>query len=523
MKTKLFPDLSWALPGVLCIALLNGCGHANITNAANTGGSGTGSNATSTTTGNDYYVSTSGSDISGNGSKGSPWATIANASKNVGSGAVVHVAAGVYTGSFDTNASGTSSAYVTYEASTADFSGTVNCAQIAANHGNLSACPQLVGNDDTTATWQNDGDYVAIQGFDVTGSGINGIYTQGNATKIIGNHVHDILTGTCNDNGGSGINLNGTNAQVIGNYVHNMGPYPSACGYVQGIYFLTTGGFAENNISFDNSGFGIQLWHNPQNITLSNNTIFNNASGGIVLGTDDAGVTVDYITVNSNIVTNNGGVGIEEQGGSESSTGIHNSYHNNLVYGNMSGGISLFNGLEPLATVLLAPDFMNPTGTSSGNYHLAAASPAIGTATSSDAPATDFDGNARPQNRKYDIGAYEYMSTASTSASTGGALQLSSTSVSFPETTVGSTSAIQYITLTNTGTTTVKFASNFAISGPFAFGGKGTCTMTVAPNASCTISLVFSPTSYGGATGAVTLTDNSGSDTQMIALSGWGS
>jgi hypothetical protein len=523
MKTKLFPAPSWALSAALCIALLAGCERANLTtNGANTPGSGSGTDTTSTTTGNDYYVSTSGSDSSGNGSMGSPWATIANASQNVGPGAVVHVAPGVYTGSFTTSSSGTSSAYITYEASTADFSGNVNCAQIAANHGDPSACPQLVGNDNTT-TWQNDGDYVAIQGFDVTGPGINGIYTQGNATQISGNHVHDILTGTCNDDGGSGINLNGTNAEVTGNYVHNIGPYPSACGYVQGIYFLTTGGFAENNISFNNSGFGIQLWHNPQNITLANNTIFANASGGIVLGTDDANTTVDYITVNNNIVSNNGGVGIQEQGASASSTGIHNVYNNNLAYGNAGGEISLQNGLAAVATVLLGPNFVNWTGTSSGNYHLAAGSPAIGTATASNSPATDFDGNARPQNGQYDIGAYEYVATGSTASSIATSMTLSPTSLSFPQTAVGNSSAIEYVTLTNNAATTLRFTSDFAISGPFAFGGVGTCALTVAPTASCTISVVFAPTSAGSATGAVTLTDNAGSGTQMIALSGSGS
>lgn len=514
MKITLFGAPIRVLAGALCIALFSGCGAANYANVANAAGTGTTSTTTGSTTTNNYYVSTSGSDESGNGSIGSPWATIAHASQNIGPGAVVHVAPGVYTGSFTTSASGTSSAYITYTASTADFSAAVNCAQVAANHGDLSSCPQLVGTGNTT-TWENDGDYVAIQGFDVTGPGINGIYTQGNATKISGNHVHDILTGTCNDTGGSGINLNGTNAQVTGNYVHNIGPYPSACGYVQGIYFLTTGGFAENNISFNNSGFGIQLWHNPQNITLANNTVFENASGGIVLGTDNSGTVVDHITVVNNIVANNGGVGIQEQGENASSTGTHNVYENNLLYGNTNSDLSLQNGLEALASVLLSPDFVNPTGTSTGNYHLSSASPAIGAALeNSSTPTTDFDGNARPQSGKYDIGAYEYIS--------GVSLQLSPASLSFPSTTVSDKSSVKYVTLTNNGATALTFASDFAISGPFEFGGSGTCGMTVAPYSSCTISVVFAPTSTGSATGAVTLTDNGGSGTQSITLSGTG-
>jgi Cep192 domain 4/Right handed beta helix region/Abnormal spindle-like microcephaly-assoc'd, ASPM-SPD-2-Hydin len=565
-----------------------------------------------------YYVSTSGSDSSGTGSISSPWATIAHASTKVSAGATVYVAAGVYNGSFTTSSSGTASAYITYQGETANFSGPVNCAQVAANQGNLSTCPQLVGGSSTT--WDNTGNYVAIQGFDVTGGGINGIYTQGNATIISQNHVHNILPSTCNSTGGSGINLNGTNAEVTDNYVHNIGPYPSSCGYVQGIYFLAAGGFADNNISFDNSGFGIQLWHEPSNILLINNTLFNNASGGIVLGTDDSGFTVDYITVSNNIIVNNGGVGVQEEGASSSSTGIHNIYTNNLVYGNSGGAFSLQNGLSASATVTSSPDFVNGTGTDTGNYHLQSSSPALSAATGNGAPTKDFDGNARPQNGRYDIGAYEYMSAGSAALSvsptvagfssqnvgstspaqtltltnqssaavalsgisisgtnsadfsqtnncgtsvaasascaidvtftpqasgsmaatltitpsSGTALQvslsgtgeqttatvnISPASLSFPSTVVDQSSSIQYSTVTNTSTST-ETLSGMTISGQFAFGGTGTCTSTLAVGASCTVSVVFSPTASGTATGAVTLSDSAG--TQTIGLSGTG-
>ena len=461
-----------------------------------------------------YFVSTSGNDSSGNGSITRPWATIAHASTKVGPGAVVHVAAGAYNGSFNTHASGTASAYITYVANTADFSGTVNCAEVAANHGNLSTCVRLLGAGSTT--WVNFGNYVTIQGFDVTGPGLNGIYTEGNATKIISNHVHDMMTSTCNSNGGSGINLNGTNANVMDNYVHNIGPFPSACGFVQGIYFLKAGGLAYNNISFANSGFGIQLWHFPANIVLANNTIFNNASGGIVLGTDD-NFTVDYITVTNNLIANNKGEGISEQGGASSNIGIHNLYSNNLINGN-SGSISLSNGRTASATVDSPPQFVNYTGSSSGNYHLSSTSPAIDAAASS-APKADFDGAPRPEHGGYDIGAYEYSGVPNSSPAPAVSV---SGSFSFPATAVGGSSAVEFVTLSNKGTSTLNFSSTFAISGPFAFGGKGTCGMSVASNSSCTISVVFKPTYAGTATGAVKLTDNAGSGSQSIALSGNG-
>src|SRR5690348_7678408 len=104
-----------------------------------------------------YYVSTTGSDSSGSGSQSSPWATIAHASTKAGPGSTVHVAAGVYKGDFDTTSSGTSSAYIVYEGDTANFSGAVNCAQIAANHGDLTQCPRLVGDTSNSGTWNNSG------------------------------------------------------------------------------------------------------------------------------------------------------------------------------------------------------------------------------------------------------------------------------------------------------------------------------------------------------------------------------
>jgi hypothetical protein len=102
------------------------------------------------TTSTNLYVSTTGNDHSVNGSTTKPWATIAHASSQAGAGAVIHVAAGVYKGSFNTTASGTASAYVTYVADTANFSAPVNCAQVAANHSNLATCVQLVGSSGTT-------------------------------------------------------------------------------------------------------------------------------------------------------------------------------------------------------------------------------------------------------------------------------------------------------------------------------------------------------------------------------------
>src|SRR5258707_179189 len=51
----------------------------------------------------------------------------------------------------------------------------------------------------------------------------------------------------------------------------------------------------------------------------------------------------------------------------------------------------------------------------------------------------------------------------------------------------------------------------------------GTCGRSVAPGASCTISVKFTPTAAGTRTGTLTLTDNASNSPQTISLTGIGS
>ncbi|PYU91727.1 MAG: hypothetical protein DMG25_13865, partial [Acidobacteria bacterium] len=450
----------------------------------------------------DYYVSTTGSD-SNDGSAAHPWATIAHAASVVGPGSTVHVAPGTYRGQFNTSASGTSSAYITY------VSDTKWGAKIAGG---------------SSSTWSNYGAYVTIQGFDVTGPTgcCNAIYTAGNATQIIGNNVHSVQNSNgCSSTGGGGIVVDSTNAQVIGNYAHDNGPYPAACNYIHGIYIANSSNAGSNahvynNISFRNSGWGIQLWHSATNEIIVNNTIFNNATGGIVVGAGSgSGVTDDNTVVSNNIVFNNIGTdgGIVEEG----STGTHNTYTDNLVFGNTPVNISLQNGLTATGTVSANPLFVNFTGGTTGDYHLQSSSPAINKGTSNSAPTTDYDGRSRPQAGVFDIGAYEYPGSISTS----GAVTLSPTSLTFPNQTVGTTSAAKVSTLTNSGSATLAISS-IAISGDYALGGLGTCVTSLVTGSSCTISVTFKPTATGTRTGSVTITDSATGSPQKISLTGSG-
>jgi parallel beta-helix repeat protein len=263
------------------------------------------------------------------------------------------------------------------------------------------------------ATWQNYGDYVDIIGFDISGAGSLGIMNLGSHVRIIGNHVHDIpaRSGCVDGMGGAGID-NGEYAahdnEVIANRVHDVGNYASPCSSVHGIYHSNKRGAIYNNVVYRNQGWGIHLWHAATDVIVSNNDVFDNGYGGIVVGAGDSpgGVTNDNTVVVNNIVVHNGNYGIEEYG----RTGLHNHYLNNLLHGNQRAPFRLLNNSKGLNTVQADPSFVDYKADGSGDYHLRFASPAIDAGTNQGAPQTDFDGNNRPVGKGWDIGAYEYVS-----------------------------------------------------------------------------------------------------------------
>ena len=95
-------------------------------------------------------------------------------------------------------------------------------------------------------------------------------------------------------------------------------------------------------------------------------------------------------------------------------------------------------------------------------------------------------------------------------------------SLTFAGQLVGSTSASQLVTLSNTGTGGLTVGSITA-SGDFA--QTNTCGTTVVMGASCTINVTFAPANAGTLTGSLTITDNSAgvaTSTQTVNLTGTG-
>jgi hypothetical protein len=95
---------------------------------------------------------------------------------------------------------------------------------------------------------------------------------------------------------------------------------------------------------------------------------------------------------------------------------------------------------------------------------------------------------------------------------------LTPTSLSFPATTVGTTTAAENITVSNTGGTSAGVQS-IGVMGDFTISAN-TCGTSIAPGTGCTVSIVFAPPASGVRSGTLTVIDDVG--TQTANLTGTG-
>ncbi len=339
------------------------------------------------------YVSPTGSD-SNPGTQAAPVKTITRADALASAGSTVHVAAGTYyvsapslsSAGIVTRKSGTSSARIRFVS-------------------DVKWGAKIVVSG-TGITWDSRGNYVDIDGFQITGSGRHGLLASGAYLTFKNNYIHDLtVSGGCNGSGGAAIDTYGPvgNVLIDRNVVRNIGyRYIGACNTIQGIYIANANNVVTNNIVSGVAMAGIQQWHGATASTIVNNTSFHNKIG-ILLGQGDAGTTTGSANnyVANNIVYDNVAYGVIEMG----KMGGNNRYANNLVArsgtswkvkGSVSGSISS----DPLFRKYLA------NGT--GDYRVYSSSPAIDRGTSTKAPTIDFAGVARPRGAAVDVGAYEY-------------------------------------------------------------------------------------------------------------------
>jgi hypothetical protein len=103
------------------------------------------------------------------------------------------------------------------------------------------------------------------------------------------------------------------------------------------------------------------------------------------------------------------------------------------------------------------------------------------------------------------------------------AVTLIPSSLSLPSTTVNTTSAAQTLTLLNSGAATLNI-TGITLSGtnPSDFAQTNTCGTTLAVNATCAISVTFTPASATTFAASVSIADNASGSAQTAALSGTG-
>jgi hypothetical protein len=100
---------------------------------------------------------------------------------------------------------------------------------------------------------------------------------------------------------------------------------------------------------------------------------------------------------------------------------------------------------------------------------------------------------------------------------------LSTTDLVFTSQNMGTTSAAQAVTLTNTGNGTLSIGGITRTgTNPGEFGETDTCGSSVTSGANCAISVTFKPTATGARSAAVSITDNASSSPQSISLTGTG-
>lgn len=347
--------------------------------------------------GENRYVSDSGSDDNP-GTQQAPFKTILRASQDATPGTTILVAPGIYDGGFKTTASGTAAAPIRY-VSVKKWAARIVPPSFSKNIG----------------AWENSGDHVQIDGFEIDGTDIQGgknwwigIGTSGSHTRIVNNHVHHIANkdSDCKPNGGAGIGTNGyyrgSNHTIERNVVHHIGPV-TYCHTIHGIYIGAPIASVKNNLIYRIADGGVHLWHDANRVEIVNNTIFNTEYGIIVGGAQPyhtSGVN-DHTHVANNIVFDCL-YGIFEMG----RTGPNNTYSNNLV---MKIKITPWALHVPHKDPIVAdPRFVNYLPEGGGDYRLQRNSPARGKGSATYAPPIDLNGATRKGKSKIDVGAFQY-------------------------------------------------------------------------------------------------------------------
>jgi hypothetical protein len=217
---------------------------------------------------------------------------------------------------------------------------------------------------------------------------------------------------------------NGSGSTEFNEFI-NMKVHHNGSGRLDhGLYIATSNNTVERSEIYSNSGYGIHLFNSAsgqranQNV-VRYNRIYGNGSYGMIMtsgnnnlahdnlvwGNKTGGIEVQWqgssnTRIYNNAVYANGGNGIEIGADSSSARII-----NNIVYQNANAIVNRGSGTLISNNLTGDPKFVNPGG---ADFSLQSGSPAIDKGMSLPELRVDFNGFARPQGIAMDIGAHEY-------------------------------------------------------------------------------------------------------------------
>ena len=142
------------------------------------------------------------------------------------------------------------------------------------------------------------------------------------------------------------------------------------------------------------------------------------------------------------------------------------------------------------------------------------------TFTSFSAPCTPANPQPTPPTCTVTMSAAETV-TATFNTTAAGTIMIAPPALTFGSQAVGTTSATQTVTASNTGGAAVTFTS-IVTSGDFAGATLAQCPSIAVEATPCVFQISFKPTAAGTRTGAITFTDNATGSPQTVTLTGTG-
>jgi len=163
------------------------------------------------------------------------------------------------------------------------------------------------------------------------------------------------------------------------------------------------------------------------NCTFTGNTLLTSGKGGAIYTMVAGDTSSSVFTVTNSILWGNGtSISANEIDRSGTTQLLPTVSYTDIDQTGYAGTISNSINQDPLFA-------------GSSDYHLQQTSPCINTGTSTGAPSTDIAGTSRPQGAGYDMGAYEYVPSATTTTTSGGGGGTTTTTTDVISTTTTST------------------------------------------------------------------------------------